>query len=63
MFVLAEVSQNDYPASSWQDMGKEEHVDTAGQEHIDAILALPFVNVEFIKSKKFKVCLDSVNGE
>jgi len=32
------------------------------QKHIDAILALPAVNTEAIKSKKFKVVVDAVNS-
>jgi len=62
MFALADHSENKYPVVGWQEMGKIEHAHTAGQEHIDALLSLSFVDVELIRSKKFKVCLDSVNG-
>lgn len=34
----------------------------ASREHIDAIFALPNIDVEQIRAKKFKVCLDTVNG-
>jgi len=36
--------------------------DTAAQKHIDFIMKLPYINVDKIRSKKFKICLDSVNG-
>jgi hypothetical protein len=34
----------------------------AAQAHIDAILALPYINVAAIRQKKFKIVLDTVNG-
>lgn len=36
--------------------------DTYIQKHIEAILALPYVNVEAIKKKKFKVVVDCINS-
>ncbi|MCO5248313.1 MAG: phosphoglucosamine mutase [Chitinophagales bacterium] len=36
--------------------------DTWIQKHIDQILALPYVNVEAIKSKNFKIVFDSINS-
>lgn len=62
MFALADKGVDTFSFAEWQTLGKIEHVDTAGQEHIDSILRLSFVDVDLIKSKKFKVCLDSVNG-
>eukprot|EP00696_Hemimastix_kukwesjijk_P018581 gnl/Hemi2/7492_TR2571_c0_g1_i1.p1 gnl/Hemi2/7492_TR2571_c0_g1~~gnl/Hemi2/7492_TR2571_c0_g1_i1.p1 ORF type:complete len:482 (-),score=127.89 gnl/Hemi2/7492_TR2571_c0_g1_i1:74-1519(-) len=35
---------------------------TANQRHVDFLLGLPYINVGLIRSKKFKVCLDTVNG-
>jgi len=34
----------------------------ASKAHIDAILALPQINVDAVANRKFKVCLDTVNG-
>jgi hypothetical protein len=32
------------------------------KDHIKAILDLPEIDVEKVKERKFKVCLDSING-
>ena len=43
-------------------LGKYEKNDTYLQKHIDAILQLPLVDVDAIKSKGFKVVVDAVNS-
>ncbi len=48
--------------SAWDNMGKLTHDDSAIQRHIDKVLAIPYIDVELIKSKHIKVVLDSVNG-
>lgn len=35
---------------------------TAIAEHIDAIFALPYINAEMVQKKKFRVCIDAING-
>lgn len=47
---------------SWQKIGKYSEYFEAIDNHIDAILKLKLINVDQIKSKKFKVLLDCVNG-
>lgn len=47
---------------SWEKIGRySEHIE-AIDKHIEAILKLKLINIELIKSKKFKVLLDCVNG-
>jgi len=48
--------------ANWKDLGKEESYDNAIQDHLDLIWKLPYIDVELIRSKKFKVALDCVNG-
>ncbi len=43
-------------------LGTMQKDDTALQKHIDAVLALPFVNKKAIEDKKFKVVIDCVNS-
>ena len=43
-------------------IGKVTHNDTYQQKHIDAILALPLVNVAAIKKANFKIVVDAVNS-
>ncbi|WP_299991183.1 phosphoglucosamine mutase [uncultured Pontibacter sp.] len=44
------------------DLGKYQRDDEALQKHIDAILALPLVDVNAIKEKDFSVAIDCVNS-
>lgn len=48
--------------TDWDKMGKYEEDFTATERHLNKILAIPYLDVEKIKSKKFKVVIDSVNG-
>ncbi|RMF62118.1 MAG: phosphoglucosamine mutase [Calditrichaeota bacterium] len=47
---------------NWKDLGKEETYPRAIDEHLQLIYELPFINVDLIREKKFKVALDCVNG-
>lgn len=47
---------------SWQKVGRYSEHFEAIDNHIESILKLNLINVEKIKSKKFKVLLDCVNG-
>lgn len=46
----------------WENIGKISRYEMAVQDHINAIFKLQFINVELIRSKKFKVVVDCVNG-
>lgn len=46
----------------WQNIGSVAEDTDAINYHIERILAIPWLNVEQIRSRKFKVVLDSVNG-
>ncbi len=45
-----------------EDLGKREFYAKAIEDHIDEILNLPFVHVEDLRSKKFKVLVDCINS-
>jgi phosphomannomutase len=47
---------------SWTKIGKEWVDPDANHRHIEAILRLPFVEVNKIRKRKFKVIVDCVNG-
>jgi phosphomannomutase len=47
---------------SWNDLGNEQFYPDAVQDHLNKIYSLPYINVEQIREKKFKVALDCVNG-
>lgn len=46
----------------WQNIGTLYQDDLATQRHIDQILAIPYLDLQQIRARKFKVVLDSVNG-
>jgi len=56
------VVEGDIRRATWDKLGKVERDDDAGERHIAAILALPYIDVEKIRARKFKVALDCVRG-
>lgn len=60
LFKLADKSVFNYP--TYDKCGSIKTLSTAVEEHIEDLLKLPYFNVELIKSKQFKVCLDTING-
>ena len=60
LFALADANQFSYP--DYRTMGKYEVAPDADGIHIDGTLKIPFVDVEAIKAKHFKVAVDAVNG-
>lgn len=51
-----------YCFKAWDHLGHIEKYDRAIDEHIEAVLALPYVNVSQIRARKFKVVADCING-
>lgn len=60
MFTIADEHKFAYP--DYTATGKLELDHKAYRSHIDAILALDYIKPEQIRAKKFRVCLDAVNG-
>lgn len=60
--VLALAESQDFDYAEVDDLGKYETRDDAFDIHIQKILNLPMVDVQAIKSKKFKVVVDAVNS-
>lgn len=60
--VLALVAQGTVEYASIDKLGSYTQNNTYIQKHIDAILALPLVNVEAIRAKKFRVAFDAINS-
>ncbi len=46
----------------WQEIGHHMADDQATARHIDKILAIPYLQADAIRKRRFKVVLDSVNG-
>jgi len=50
------------PRASWDRLGQVEQDHGAIGRHIDRVLAIPYVDVEGIRARKFRVALDCVRG-
>jgi phosphomannomutase len=60
--LLQMIEDQDYNFVEVQNLGEVERVENAIEKHIEAILALPYVNVEAIKKANLKVAVDAVNS-
>ncbi len=60
--VLAIAESESFNFAEVDDLGKVTQTDGYLQKHIDAILALPLVDVEAIKDANFSVVVDAVNS-
>lgn len=60
--VLKIAEAEDFSYNDVNSIGKIIHVSDFIERHIKSILALPYVDVELIKSKNFKIVLDAVNS-
>ena len=56
------VVEGEIPRAKWDELGVIETDADAGQRHIDLVLSLPFIDVEGIRKRKFRVALDCVRG-
>jgi phosphomannomutase len=69
LFLFPEVSEEFLASmkrevrwSDWQNIGKLTSDSNATKRHIDKILSIPYLNLEEIRQRRFKVVIDSVNG-
>ena len=60
MFYNMESANSSY--SPWNKLGKLTSYTKGLDDHIEAVLKIPFINVPRIRKRKFKVLLDCVNG-
>ena len=50
------------PRATWDKLGEVVQDTNAVRRHIDAVLALPYLNVEAIRARNFRVALDCCHG-
>lgn len=60
--VLEIAERADFSFAEVNDLGKVTYDDSYLQKHIDAVLALPLVDVELIRNADFKIAIDCVNS-
>lgn len=56
------VVEGEIPRAKWDELGKIERDNDAVQRHIELVLSLPFIDVEGIRAKGYRVALDCVRG-
>jgi phosphomannomutase len=59
---MQKVVEGKISRATWDKLGTVTKDQDAAREHIERILALPFLNVEGIRKRKFRVGLDCVRG-
>jgi len=60
VYELAE--KGDFTLKEWQDVNIEITDENANNRHIEAVLNLPYINIEALKKRNFTVVVDCVNG-
>lgn len=60
--VLKIAEREDFDFASVDDLGKNTEISGYFQKHIDAVLALPYVDVKAIQKANFKIVVDAVNS-
>ena len=56
------VVDGDIPRAQWSELGRIETDAGAVERHIEQVLALPFIEVDRIRQRRFKIALDCVRG-
>src|SRR6185437_10407771 len=56
------VVESAIPRATWDRLGEVESDDNAIERHLDAVLSLPFVKVDAIRTRKFRVAVDCAHG-
>lgn len=54
--------QKEFAARTWEGLGKISTYEKAVADHLRAVMSLPFLTVEKIRGRKFKVAVDCVHG-
>ncbi|HVA56500.1 MAG TPA: hypothetical protein VNF92_01305, partial [Gemmatimonadaceae bacterium] len=59
---MRRIAEAGIPYATWDKLGVVEHDDRAALRHIDCVLSLPYVDVEGLRRRRFKVALDCCRG-
>lgn len=60
--AMREIADGDIPRARWSELGTITPDGEAIQRHLNAVLSLPFINIERLRRRRFKVALDCVHG-
>jgi phosphomannomutase len=59
---MRQMVDHGFPRATWDQLGSVEPDRGAIERHIERVLALPFIDVEAIRKRRFRVALDCVRG-
>src|SRR5689334_1911783 len=59
---MRDVVESKFPRATWDKLGTISRDEDAARDHIEKILALPFLDVDAIRKREFRVGLDCVRG-
>jgi phosphomannomutase len=60
--AMRAIAEGTIPRATWDRLGVVENDDQAVQRHLDAVLALPYIDVDAIRRRRFRVALDCCHG-
>jgi phosphomannomutase len=60
--MLAYVSERPIRRAAWDALGTMTTDDDAVRRHLDAVLAIPFLDIEGLRRRRFKVALECIRG-
>lgn len=60
IYRIADIPEKHY--ANWKELGRESQYKNAINDHLKQIYGLEYIDVDLIRSRKFKVALDCVNG-
>jgi phosphomannomutase len=60
--MLAYVSERAIPRAGWDRLGESTVDEDAARRHLEAVLAIPFLDIEGLRRRRFKVVLECIRG-
>ena len=60
--AMRTLMENGVPRATWNNLGAIEPDERAIERHVDAVLALPVIDVPRIRARKFRIALDTCRG-
>ena len=60
--AMRAIMDDGIPRATWDQLGEIVHDSEAVRRHLDQVLALPYLDVEGIRKRRFKVALDCCHG-
>ena len=60
--AMRAIADGDIPRARWSELGTITPDGEAIQRHLNAVLSLPFIDIEKLRRRRFKVALDCVHG-